>query len=446
MKYIEKTARLIILSTLLVFAGGFNSCNVDEPVPAGTPKTYAEYKAQLRKFVDSEKLFTDSSKVGYNINEFAPASSTSYDAYKAAYLKDLKRVDSVLVKADSAVQKLPVVTIADLVIADSYLSTSGKAFRGKINICDRRVLNDSLTSCLTLNNTTPVGSGGTTGVKNVIAEDKTKFLNAISLATATRDAATTIDRQVKEAVTLLQTARLAFVSSIIPSDSATYINASRSNVATQLATATNCTIGYNVNQYLSALRNNYLKVLNTAQTTFSQTKITFAQATTAMSSLSTPRAAFIPNVADKRTLNDSIVADSLLNTQLFIGTANGNISSAVQSNLKSAILTATASRENAAATDGQTKAATYALSLYKNAVLASIPLHYAINTANTLNTATLAGTTTGKVPQTAKTAFTTAISAAIAIRDSKTATAAQIVDAGVQLEKARVLFIAFIIK
>ena len=67
----------------MVLALGLSSCNIDEPAPKATPKTFDEYKAQLRKFVNSEKLFVDSSKVGYNINEFAPLSSTSYAAYKA---------------------------------------------------------------------------------------------------------------------------------------------------------------------------------------------------------------------------------------------------------------------------------------------------------------------------------------------------------------------------
>ena len=439
----------------MVLAAGLNSCNIDEPAQKATPKTFEEYKTQLRKFVDSEKLFVDSCKVGYNINEFAPISGTSFLAYQAAYLKDLHKVDSVLIKADSAVQKLPVVTIADLVMANAYLgqiiagtssSSNGKNFRGKINISDRRILNDSITSCLNLNSLVTVGTGGVAGVDNVISEDKTKFLTAISLAIATRDATTTIDRQVKDALIPLKAARLAFLAARIPSDLPTFIANSSAFITAQLALVNNATIGYNVNEYLATLRNNYLKVLNTAQTTVGTTGATWVQVSAAMTSLTTPRSAFIPNVADKRTLNDTIVADSTLNTKLSVGTLNGNISLAVQTNLKSALITATATRENANSTDGQVKSGTYALTLYKKAVVASIPLHFAINTCTTLNTATLVGTTTGKVPQSAKTAFTTAITSATTIRDAKATTEAQMIDAGVQLEKARVLFLAFIIK
>jgi hypothetical protein len=445
MKHIEKVTLIFKLLALLVIAFGFNSCNIDEPAQHAATKTFAEYKTQLRKFIDSEKLFVDSCKVGYNINEFTPVASTSFDAFKAAYLKDLHRVDSVLVKADSAVQKLPLVTIADLVVADTYLSTNGKAFRGKINISDRRVLHDSITACLKLNDLITVGTGGIAGVDNVIAEDKTKFLTAISLAIVTRDAATTIDRQVKDALAPLNTARIAFLATRIPADLPTYISNSGAFITAQLTLVNTAKVGYNVNEYGATLKNNYLKVLNSAQVVV-VTGATFAQVSTAMTTLTTPKTAFIPNVADKRALNDSVVADSTINSKLTVGTANGQISLAVQTNFKSALITATSLRENANSLDGQVKAGTYALTLYKNTVLASIPLHYAINTANILNTATLVGTTTGKVSQSAKTAFTTAITSATTIRDAKTTTVAQMNDALVQLEKARVLFTAFIVK
>ena len=50
------------------------------------------------------------------------------------------------------------------------------------------------------------------------------------------------------------------------------------------------------------------------------------------------------------------------------------------------------------------------------------PLNDAIVAANTLNTSTLAGTTSGTVPTAAKTTFTTAIAAAVTTRDAATTT------------------------
>lgn len=446
MKHIEKTIKLLLtLSLLIVVLVGFNSCNIDEPVPTPTPKTMQEYKLMLRDFYNREKLFVDSSKVGYNINEFAPSAATSFDAYKANYLRNLKSIDSILVKADSIVQKLPVVTIGDLVKAAGYTSTTGKAFRSKVNICDKRALNDSITSCLNLNNIIVAGNGGLVGVSNVLNEDKSKFLDAISLAITTRDASTTIDRQVKEALPLLNTARLAFLSSVIPSDLPTFINNTSASIASQLTIANNSVVGFNSGEYLSKLKANYLTALNVAQTAV-VSGASFTQVSTVLNSLTTPKAAFIANVADKRTLNDTIIADSLVNTKLTVGTTNGQISLAVQNNFKSALSTALATRDNANSSDAQVKGGTYALTLYKNAVVASIPLHYGINTAVALNTATLVGTTTGKVPQAAKTAFTTAITTATTQRDAKTTTVTQMNDALIQLEKARVLFTAFIVK
>ena len=437
MKYVKKQAQIFSMLLLIALAAGLNSCNIDEPAPKGTPKTFDDYKTQLTKFISSEKLFVDSCKVGYNVNEFTPVSTTSFATYKANYLNDLLKADTLVMKADS---------VADLVRADASLSTNGKAFRGKINISDRRPLNNLIDSCMTLNNNTPVGTGGTVGVNNVLQEDKAKFLTAIGAANATRDATITIDRQVKEATALLFKARQAFIASFLPGDLPTYISNSSAFIAAQLAIVNNCSVGYGINQYLLSLKTNYLKVLNTAQTTV-VTGATWAQVSTAMTSLSSPRTAFIPNVADKKMLNDSIVAaDSLLNTTLSVGTANGQISTSVQTNFKTALTSAISIRENANSTDAQVKAGTYALISYKNSVIASIPLHYAINTATALNTATLVGITTGKVSQPAKTAFTTAISAAISIRDTKTTTAAQMIDAGVQLEKARALFVLYIIK
>jgi len=130
-------------------------------------------------------------------------SKTSFVSYSAAYLTALI--------ADSAVIAKPNVTIAELVVANTSLSVPGKAFWGKINISDRRALNDLIVTATTLNTSAAVGS--LTG--NVSQAAKTAFTTAISTATTTRDALTTIDRQVADGITALNVSIKAFTDAII---------------------------------------------------------------------------------------------------------------------------------------------------------------------------------------------------------------------------------------
>jgi hypothetical protein len=74
------------------------------------------------------------------------------------------------------------------------------------------------------------------------------------------------------------------------------------------------------------------------------------------------------------------------------------------------------------------------------------PLNDSIVIAQTLNTATLVGTTAGKVPQAAKTTFTTAISTAVTARDKATTTEGQVKAAVYSLGIARKAFVLAIIK
>jgi hypothetical protein len=74
------------------------------------------------------------------------------------------------------------------------------------------------------------------------------------------------------------------------------------------------------------------------------------------------------------------------------------------------------------------------------------PLNDSIIVAQTLNTATLVGTTTGKVPQAAKTTFTTAVTTAVTARDKATTTEGQTKAAVYSLSLARKAFVLAIIK
>jgi len=200
MKYIKKISLLFLLTLL----GGFvlSSCKVDEPTII-TPKTSDQYIKEFTQFVTSESATVRNCKVGYDKGNFTPVSTTSFASYKAAYLTALI--------ADSAVIAKLNVTIAELVIANTSLAVPGKAFWGKINISDRRPLNDLIATATTLNNNAVVGS--LTG--NVSQAAKTAFTSAITTATTTRDALTTIDRQVTDGITALNVSIKAFTDAII---------------------------------------------------------------------------------------------------------------------------------------------------------------------------------------------------------------------------------------
>jgi hypothetical protein len=200
MKYIEKIS---VLSLLLIFFGlSFSSCTVDEPTIV-TPKTVDQYAKQFGDFVKSELHVVRTDTVGYAKGDFTPVSASSYKSYNLAYLSALM--------ADSVVIVTPGVTITQLANANISLSIPGKAFWGKINISDRRALNTLIISATTLNNTAVVGS--LTG--NVSQDAKTAFITAIAAATTTRDALTTIDRQVTDGLTALNLSIKSFNDAII---------------------------------------------------------------------------------------------------------------------------------------------------------------------------------------------------------------------------------------
>jgi len=200
MKHIKKTSLLFLLS---LFGGlALSSCTVDEPTVV-TPKTIDQYKQEFSQFVTSECATVRSCKVGYDKGNFIPVSATSFASYTSAYLTALI--------ADSAVIAKPNVTIAELAVANTTVTVPGKAFWGKINIADKRALNDLIVTATTLNNTAAVGT--LTG--NVPQDAKTKFATAIATATTTRDALTTIDRQVTDGITALNLSIKAFTDAII---------------------------------------------------------------------------------------------------------------------------------------------------------------------------------------------------------------------------------------
>jgi predicted nucleic acid-binding protein len=332
MKIIEKIS---LFSGLCILVGlSLSSCTVEDPVVV-TPKTVDQYVKDFGDYVKAEMTFVYKDTVGYAKGDFTPVSKTSYASYKAAYIAALK--------ADSVLISTPGVTIAQLIAANTSLATPGKAFRGKINISDRRQLNDSIIAATAYNASVIVGSAG----GNVLQADKIIFTAAITAATATRDASTSIELQIKAAIDALKAAKSTFKATLIPTDLATFISNSTAYVNAQLLIVNKSIAGYDINQYLTNLRTNYLTVLKTDSTLFSvPTSLTSAQVSAAMTNLVTPRTAFVANVSDKRALNDSIIAANAYNSSIPVGTAAGQVSQVAKTTFTTVITTATNAREN----------------------------------------------------------------------------------------------------
>jgi hypothetical protein len=206
MKYIQKIS-IFFLSTL-ISGIVFNSCTKDTQTIV-TPKTVDQYVKEQLTFVNSELVFTRSIlTVGYNLNEYSVSlnavTATRFVTIKAAYLNALM--------ADSAILVSPNVTIPQVVASNQTLGASGKTFRGAINLCDKRPLNDAIVAANALNASVLVG----TAIGTVPQAAKTAFTAAITAASTTRDASTTvIDRQITDALAKLKAGTDAFNAAII---------------------------------------------------------------------------------------------------------------------------------------------------------------------------------------------------------------------------------------
>ena len=198
MKYMERISYLMILSVMIVL----NSCNADEETTI-IPKTLDEYKIQLSEFVVSQKIVVNDCVIGFNKGNFKVGSTSSFDSYKTAYLTVLDAAEVVL--------NAPDVTIERIVATNKTLAVPGKAFNSSLFISDRRTLNDSIVVSESLNTAIIVG----TETNQVADSSKVSFTTAITKAKSARDASTTIERQVDEAVTALGDAKKIFIKAII---------------------------------------------------------------------------------------------------------------------------------------------------------------------------------------------------------------------------------------
>jgi len=435
MKNIKKTVNTFTQILLLGMVMGWSACTTVDEVTVIVPKTLAEYKAQMTEFVTSERASVDSCKPSYNKGCYSPIPNTTtpFSGTLGAYLEALK--------SDSAIINKPDVTIAELVEANQAMSLAGKTFWLGCFISDRRSLNDSVVAAEILNAKTLAGGG----LGTVLTDIKTTFTAAITAAKVVREKTTMLERQVADANVKLFDAKKIFIAAIIPATIEDYLIKSNSFIASEKSLVDNSIAGYGIGEYNPIAKTTYTKALHDADSIINKPSVTFNIVSAAMTTLIVPKKAFIPNVADKTILNGTIVSAETLNTATLVGTLSGQVSQAVKTTFTTAITTAKVVRESATSTDGAVKAANYALGEARKLFEASIPLNFAIAQAETLNTATLVGTTSGKVTQAAKTTFTTAITAAKSVRDTRATTVAQMATAITTLENAKTAFVAAII-
>jgi hypothetical protein len=201
MKLIYKDNFLLLLAVLLGIAIGFTNCSADNGETEIIPKTLEQYKLEITQFVVSEKTIVEKCVVGYNKGDFK--TSANFDTYKAAYMAVLAAAEAELAKQG--------ITVPEIVAVNKTLSAPGKAFTGNLWISDRRPLNDAIVAADELFLATPEG----TEKGQVPATAKTAFNGAITAAKTVRGATATIDRQVTDAVAVLDAARQAFLKAIV---------------------------------------------------------------------------------------------------------------------------------------------------------------------------------------------------------------------------------------
>lgn len=165
------------------------------------PKTLAEYKQEFHDFVTSQLEIVENCEWGYNKGDFR--SKTNFDAYTTAYKTQLEAALLVLQQEN--------LTIADIIKANSTLAVAGKNFQNNLYISDRRPLHEVIVVCEALNEEIVVGSS--TG--QVDNDAKVEFTAAIEKAKVIRNATTTVERQVAEAVDELNQAKAEFEAAII---------------------------------------------------------------------------------------------------------------------------------------------------------------------------------------------------------------------------------------
>ena len=164
------------------------------------PSDITIYKQYCSNLINPQLALCYKVTVGFNILQYVP---TAYNNYLNAL-----RADSVLIAN-------PTTTVDGLAGSMSILTGSTTQYYQKFlpNVCDKRVLNDSISSAINLYNNTPYAPVPTVSGQ-VPTYARTNFNTAITSATITRDAPSTIDTQAAAAIFTLSNARNTFVALI----------------------------------------------------------------------------------------------------------------------------------------------------------------------------------------------------------------------------------------
>jgi hypothetical protein len=432
MNYINKKQTLVVLTSMVLICIGFSACTMKDELTVIPPKSLEEYKIQMTEFLDKEKMTVDSAKVGYNKNNFK--TKTDSTTNKGIYLAAIEAAKAIVSKAD--------VKIAEIATADKSLSTAGKAFWAALWLSDRRELNDSIMAATALNNSIIAGSLA----GQVLNDAKTAFSTAISKATSTRGATLSVDMQIKTAISLLSDAKKTFQAAVIPATIEAFVANSKSYITAQKTLVESSVAGYGKGEYPALTRTNYLNVLIAANDIVNKAGVTYEELSAAMNALLLPRTAYLPFIADHRSLNDTIIIAEALSATIVVGTAKGQAVTVAKTALTTAITAAKTSRETVTLTEGATNAARYKMGLAIKTLSASIVLGDLIIDSETLKAATTIGTGIGQVNQIANSVFTLAISDVKKIRDTGTSTYAQMMAAIVKLTEAKNTFQSAIVK
>ncbi len=431
MKSKYRIQKQFITPLLLLITLAFSACTMVDELTVIRPKTLEEYKVQMIDFLAKEKMVVDSAKVGYNKGNFRTVTDST--TVKSNYL-------NAIIAAQAAVNNVDA-TIAQIALADKSLAIPGKAFWLTLWISDRRELNDSIVAATALNTITIAGDSA----GRVLNDSKTAFSTAISKATATRGASTSVELQIKTAITMLTEAKKTFVAAIIPASLDVFVTNSKTYITAQKTLVESSVAGYGKGEYPVLTRTNYLNALVIANDSANKVGVSYKGLSGVLNALIAPRTAYIPFLADHRPLNDTIIIAEGIYAAAVVGTAKGQVVTIAKTTLNTAITTAKTARETTTLTEGLTNAARYKMGLAVKTFNAVIVLGDLIIDSEVLKAATVVGTSSGQVSPIANSVFALAISDVKIVRNSGASTYDQMMAAIKKLTDAKTAFEAAII-
>lgn len=354
-RYQKAGVKLMLMSLFL----GFVACTMEDPLTVIPAKSLEQYKVETDSLLSHEKAKVLAARVGYNKGNLKSVGDST--TTKTAYLNILTAGQVILAKAD--------LKIAEVAAVNKSLSTPGKAFWAATWMTDRRVLNDSIIAATALKTATLQGNGA----GQALADAYTAFSAVITAASSTRSSSVSSDLQITTAIANLAKAKAAFVAAIIPATIDAYVTRSKEYISAQKTLVDGSVAGYNKGEYNVTVRTNYSTALTAASAVAEKSGVTYDELSAALTTLIVPRTAFVPLISDRRSLNDSIVVATALNTATTVGTAPGQVAQAAKTTFTTAITTATTARDLPATTDGQSKATAYKLSqamvVFRNSII-----------------------------------------------------------------------------